>query len=156
MQHRFVVKLLTAAHERWGSHGARHQWLFRCKAADDEGLESIDLVLLELKAITRSCTSGSPAWTIGPVHGIRAPPGGARRPVWIRFVLVPGWTDDMDEVGRIADFAASLGNVERVDVLPFIRWAVSSGRSSGWITNSGCTDTDARRWRRIARFRARD
>src|ERR1041384_2226591 len=43
----------------------------------------------------------------------------ARRPMWVRFVLVPGWTDDMAEVGRIATFAASLGNVERVDVLPF-------------------------------------
>ncbi len=42
-----------------------------------------------------------------------------RRPVWIRFVVVPGWTDDLDEVGRLADFAAELGNVERVDVLPF-------------------------------------
>ena len=32
---------------------------------------------------------------------------------------MPGWTDDLDEVGRMADFAAGLGNVERVDVLPF-------------------------------------
>jgi pyruvate-formate lyase-activating enzyme len=43
----------------------------------------------------------------------------ARKPIWVRFVLVPGWTDDMAEVERIASFAASLGNVERVDVLPF-------------------------------------
>jgi pyruvate formate lyase activating enzyme len=42
-----------------------------------------------------------------------------KRPVWIRFVLVPGWTDNQEEVGRMADFAAGLGNVERVDVLPF-------------------------------------
>ena len=42
-----------------------------------------------------------------------------RRPIWVRFVLVPGWTDDLDEVERMADFAAGLGNVERVDVLPF-------------------------------------
>jgi pyruvate formate lyase activating enzyme len=39
--------------------------------------------------------------------------------VWIRFVIVPGWTDDLAEVERIAAFAAELGNVERVDVLPF-------------------------------------
>ncbi len=42
-----------------------------------------------------------------------------RRPVWLRFVLVPGLTDDADDVGHIAEFAAGLGNVERVDVLPF-------------------------------------
>ena len=32
---------------------------------------------------------------------------------------MPGRTDTVDEAGRMADFAASLGNVERVDVLPF-------------------------------------
>jgi len=42
-----------------------------------------------------------------------------RRPVWIRFVLVPGLTDDPATVSGIAEYAASLGNVERVEVLPF-------------------------------------
>lgn len=39
--------------------------------------------------------------------------------MWVRFVLVPGLTDDPAEVEQIARFAGSLGNVERVDVLPF-------------------------------------
>jgi pyruvate formate lyase activating enzyme len=34
-------------------------------------------------------------------------------------VLVPSLTDNLDELGQIADFAAELGNVERVEVLPF-------------------------------------
>ena len=34
----------------------------------------------------------------------------------MRFVLVPGLTDDPQEIAR---FAAELGTVERVDVLPF-------------------------------------
>ena len=42
-----------------------------------------------------------------------------KHPVWIRFVIVPGWTDNMEEVEKMAQFAAGLGNVERVDVLPF-------------------------------------
>jgi pyruvate formate lyase activating enzyme len=37
----------------------------------------------------------------------------------LRFVLVPGLTDDPGEIGEIARFCSSLGNVERVDVLPF-------------------------------------
>jgi pyruvate formate lyase activating enzyme len=32
---------------------------------------------------------------------------------------VPGWTDDAEDVAQIAKFCAGLGNVERVDVLPF-------------------------------------
>jgi pyruvate formate lyase activating enzyme len=37
----------------------------------------------------------------------------------VRFVLVPGLTDSDENVSQIAKFAGSLGNVERVDVLPF-------------------------------------
>ena len=54
-----------------------------------------------------------------PVHEFARRLAAARKPIWVRFVLVPGWTDDMAEVERIALFAAELGNVERVDVLPF-------------------------------------
>ena len=42
-----------------------------------------------------------------------------KKPVWVRFVLVPGLTDDPADIAQIAGFAAGLGNVERVDVLPF-------------------------------------
>ncbi|MFI7221563.1 hypothetical protein [Micromonospora maritima] len=41
--------------------------------------------------------------------------------MWIRYVLVPGLTDAPDEVARVADVAAGLATVERVEVLPFHR-----------------------------------
>jgi pyruvate formate lyase activating enzyme len=37
----------------------------------------------------------------------------------VRYVLVPGLTDDPDGIARVADYAASLCNVTRVEVLPF-------------------------------------
>ncbi len=39
--------------------------------------------------------------------------------MWVRYVLVPGLTDDAEDIARTAKFAAGLGNVQRVDVLPF-------------------------------------
>jgi len=42
-----------------------------------------------------------------------------KKPMWVRFVLVPGLTDDPEDIAHIAQFAAALGNVERVEVLPF-------------------------------------
>ena len=54
-----------------------------------------------------------------PVHEFARRLAARKHPVWIRFVIVPGWTDNMEEVDRMAHFAASLGNVERVDILPF-------------------------------------
>jgi pyruvate formate lyase activating enzyme len=41
--------------------------------------------------------------------------------MWIRFVLVPGLTDDPANVAAVARFAATLSTVERVEVLPFHR-----------------------------------
>lgn len=39
--------------------------------------------------------------------------------VHVRFGLVPGLTDDPADVEGVAAFAAGLGNVSRVDILPF-------------------------------------
>ena len=42
-----------------------------------------------------------------------------KRPMWLRYVLVPGLTDIPEEMEAVADFGASLGVVERVEILPF-------------------------------------
>src|SRR5262249_41073513 len=58
------------------------------------------------------------------------------RPVWVRFVLVPELTDDTGLVASIAKFAAELGNVQRVEVLPFHQLGRFKCRSSGSTTRS--------------------
>ena len=40
-------------------------------------------------------------------------------PVWIRHVLVPGITDDDNMLRRLANFLKTLGNIQRIDVLPY-------------------------------------
>jgi pyruvate formate lyase activating enzyme len=39
--------------------------------------------------------------------------------MWLRYVLVPGLMDDPAEMRRVASFGASLGIVERAEILPF-------------------------------------
>lgn len=39
--------------------------------------------------------------------------------VWIRHVLVPGWSDGEEDLRRLAAFVNDLSNVERVDILPY-------------------------------------
>ena len=85
----------------------------------DDDLGSIDLVMLGLKAIAPDLHKRLTGMENAPAHEFARRLAARKHPVWIRFVVVPGWTDDMEEVARMADFAASLGNVERVDVLPF-------------------------------------
>ena len=41
------------------------------------------------------------------------------KPVWIRHVLVPGITDKDEYLEQLRDFIKPLGNVERIDVLPY-------------------------------------
>lgn len=40
-------------------------------------------------------------------------------PVWIRYVLVPGYTDSPSDLESAAAFIKSLPNVEKVEVLPY-------------------------------------
>ena len=40
-------------------------------------------------------------------------------PVWIRQVLVPGYTDDEQDLLKLKEFISSLTNVEKVEILPY-------------------------------------
>lgn len=40
-------------------------------------------------------------------------------PVWIRQVLVPGYTDDKFDLQKLKTFIDSLSNVEKVEILPY-------------------------------------
>ena len=118
MQHRFAVKLFKAA-QAMGIHTALDTNGFYGDRLSDADLEAIDLVLLDLKTWDpdrHRRVTGMSNW---PTLEFARRLGLLRRPVWLRFVLVPGLTGDPEDVSQIARFAASLGNVERVDVLPF-------------------------------------
>ena len=41
------------------------------------------------------------------------------KPVWIRHVLIPGITDKDEYLMHLRDFINTLGNIERIDVLPY-------------------------------------
>lgn len=51
--------------------------------------------------------------------------------VWLRHVLVPGWTDGEDDLRRLADFIRPMDNIERVDVLPYHTMGVDKWKSLG-------------------------
>ena len=52
-------------------------------------------------------------------------------PVWIRHVVVPGITDDPDQLSRLGSFIGSLSNVKALDVLPYHTLGVSKYRQLG-------------------------
>jgi pyruvate formate lyase activating enzyme len=118
MQHRFAVKLLTAA-KAMGIHTALDSNGFYGDRLRDADLETIDLVLLDIKIWDLERHRRLTGMAVGPTLDFARRLAARRRPVWLRYVLVPGLTDDVADIAKIADFAGGLGNVERVDVLPF-------------------------------------
>jgi len=118
LQHHFLKKLFPAV-RKLGVHTTLETNGYFGDRLSDEDLASIDLVMLGLKAFTADLHQRLTGMDNKPAQEFARRLAKQGKPVWIRFVVVPGWTEDMDEVGRMADFAAGLGNVERVDVLPF-------------------------------------
>jgi pyruvate formate lyase activating enzyme len=118
MQYRFLSKLFPEI-KKLGVHTALETNGFFGERVTDVDLESIDLVMLGLKAIEPDLHKRLTGMDNKPVHEFAERLAAKKHPVWIRFVVVPGWTDNTDEMERMAEFAAALGNVERIDVLPF-------------------------------------
>jgi pyruvate formate lyase activating enzyme len=118
LQDRFAVKLLAAA-KGMGIHTALDTTGYLGSRLDDGELRHVDLVLLDIKAWNPDRHRVLTGKEIDPVLKFAMRLSALGKPVWLRFVLVPGWTDDPDDITGIARFAASLQIVQRVDVLPF-------------------------------------
>ena len=84
-----------------------------------ELLSYTDLVLLDIKHIdddkSRILTSASNKNNLDFAKYLDK----NHIPVWIRQVLVPGFTDDKNDLIKLRNFIDSLSNVEKVEVLPY-------------------------------------
>ena len=118
MQHKFVLKLFAAAKEM-GVHTALDSNGYYGERVTDTELQVIDLVLLDLKTWDRDRHIHLTGMDNAPTLEFARRLGRLKRPVWVRYVLVPWLTDDPEDIAKTAEFAAGLGVVERVDVLPF-------------------------------------
>src|SRR6185503_10365973 len=118
MQDRFAVRLFTSA-KALGIHTALDTNGFLGERLTDDELEQIDLVLLDIKTWDPERHERLVGKPVGPTLHFARRLAQQKRKVWLRYVLVPNLTDDEADINETANFAASLGVVERVDVLPF-------------------------------------
>jgi pyruvate formate lyase activating enzyme len=118
MQDRFAARLLGAV-KKMGVHTAIETNGFYGDRLTDEEIRSIDLVILDMKAFNRDQHLRVTGLTNEDVLEFSARLSQLRRPMWLRYVLVPGLTDSPDEMEAVAKFGASLGVVERAEILPF-------------------------------------
>ena len=118
MQDRFTARLFTAA-KSMGIHTALDTNGFLGERLTDKELDQIDVVLLDIKGWDPQRHLRLTGKEVGPTLEFAERLARNKSPIWLRYVLVPGLTDDEDDINQIAKFAAGLGNVARVDVLPF-------------------------------------
>ncbi|WP_292834100.1 pyruvate formate-lyase-activating protein [Microbacterium sp.] len=125
MQPAFAARILRGAKEL-GVHTALDTSGFLGAAATDAMLDDVDLVLLDVKSgdpeTYRKVTGHDLEPTLAFGRRLAERENGPE--VWIRFVLVPGLTDNLENVERVAEYAASLARARpammtRVEVLPF-------------------------------------
>ncbi|MDV7222042.1 pyruvate formate-lyase-activating protein [Streptomyces prunicolor] len=130
LQSAFTGEILRRCKEA-GLHTALDTSGFLGARATDQLLADTDLVLLDIKSFDvttyRKLTGGELAPTLN--FATRLDRLGV--PMWIRYVLVPGWTDDAESVDALADFVAGLDTVDRVDVLPFHRLGAAKYEALG-------------------------
>ncbi|CAN7224776.1 pyruvate formate-lyase-activating protein [Microbacterium sp. LjRoot45] len=125
MQPAFAARILRGA-KALGIHTAIDTSGYLGRNAGDAMLADTDLVLLDVKSgdpdVYRRVTGRELEPTLQFGRRLAAMADGPE--VWIRYVLVPGLTDDAAGIERVAAYAASLneirpGAVSRVEVLPF-------------------------------------
>ena len=114
----FTGRILAGA-KRLGLHTAIETSGYLGDRVDEKFLANLDLVLLDIKSgdpeTYRRVTGRELAPTLRFAERLAA----MNKPVWVRFTLVPGHTDDPANVASIAKFVGPMTNVEWVEVQPF-------------------------------------
>src|SRR5690349_1818093 len=99
MQHRFAVKLFAVA-KSMGIHTALDTNGYYGDRLDDDDLDQIDLVLLDLKTWDPERHRELTGMDNGPTLQFARRLAERKRPIWVRYVLVPGLTDDVDDIAQ--------------------------------------------------------
>jgi pyruvate formate lyase activating enzyme len=130
VQPKFCKAILRGCKEM-GVHTALDTSGYLGRQADDALLDDVDLVLLDIKAASGNKYKSLTGVAIDQTIRFAERLANRHQPVWLRYVLVPGLTDSLDDIESMATFAAGLGNIERVDVLPFHQMGEHKWRELG-------------------------
>lgn len=114
----FVRELFKLCREN-GIHTALDTSGYVYNEKAKEVLEYTDLVLLDIKHIDpekyMNLTSVKLENTLKFAQYLQE----INKPVWTRYVLVPGYSDDEQDLHKWAKYVSQFNNIKRVDILPF-------------------------------------
>lgn len=125
------VKAVFEGCQLLGIHTALDTSGYLGTKVDDELLSYTDLVLLDIKSFDPKTYKMLTQVELQPTLDFAKRLSEMNKPVWLRYVLVPGLTDDMESLAQLADYVKMLGNIERVEVLPFHKMGEYKWRQLG-------------------------
>ena len=140
MQADFVDAMFTMAKEA-GLHTTLDTSGFVGHKASDELLDKTDLVLLDIKSFSPMTHKIVTGVCVDQTLKFAKRLDARGNKVWIRFVLVPGLTDNEKNIDGLAQFVSELGNVDRVEILPFHKMGEDKYKRSGLPYKLGNTPT---------------
>lgn len=82
-------------------------------------LEYTDLVLLDVKQAIQEKHKALTGVGMNKIHTFARYLSEKNIPIWIRYVLVPGYTNSKEDLEAAAKFIGTLKNVQKIDVLPY-------------------------------------
>jgi pyruvate formate lyase activating enzyme len=118
VQAAFTGRILRAA-KAMGLHTAIETSGFLGARISDDYLQQLDLVILDIKSGDPETYRRVTKRDLEPTLRFAERLATLKKPVWVRFTLVPGLTDEPANVASLAKFVAPMKNVEWVEVLPF-------------------------------------
>lgn len=131
LQAPFLAHLFAACKERWGLHTTLDTNGFCDPHHARELLEATDLVLLDLKQMNPDKHIELTAQPNEHILQFAQYLQELEKPTWIRHVLVPGWTDDDQDLLELGKFISSLTNVKKIELLPYHRMGAFKWRQLG-------------------------
>jgi pyruvate formate lyase activating enzyme len=114
----FTRRILAGA-KKMGLHTAIETSGYLGDRVDESYLSALDLVLLDIKSSNPDTYRTVTGRDLAPTLRFAERLASIGKPVWVRFTLVPGHTDDPANVEGIAKFVAPMKNVAWVEIQPF-------------------------------------
>lgn len=85
----------------------------------NELMKVTDLVMLDIKNINDDEHKELTGWSNANILDMAEYLSEINKPMWIRHVLVPGGSDNDEQLVKLDEFIKTLKNVDRVEVLPY-------------------------------------
>lgn len=118
LQHEFVREIFKQCREA-KIHTALDTSLYVSASSVESILPYTDLVLADIKHFDNekslTITGAGNQCNIENLQMINA----RQVEIWIRYVIVPGLTDDENDLLAMADFISTLDSITRIDLLPY-------------------------------------